>query len=78
MATVPRAVASSLPAAPRMKPMRMWIGIDPHLTKAGVLAPLPDRLKPSPLNLIFRDLTGKNRTLDRAALRFTLLDFDAY
>lgn len=82
MTSVPASVAASLPhalpAAPRLKPLRMWIGIDPHLVKSGVLAPLPDKLKPSPLNLIYRDLTGKARTLDRAALRFTLLDFDAY
>ncbi len=78
LTTVPAALGSALPPAPRLKPLRMWIGIDPHLEKSGLLAPLPDKLKPSPLNLIYRDLTNKARTLDRAALRFTLLDFDAY
>jgi GNAT superfamily N-acetyltransferase len=78
MATVPASLAGDIPAAPRTRPMRMWIGIDPKLGKHGVLAPLPDRLKPSPLNLIFRDLSGGTRTLSRDNLRFTLLDFDAY
>jgi len=70
-------LAERFPRARLTDRMRMWIGIDPSLRKRGVLAPLPDRLKPSPLNLIFRDLRG-SRTLDKNALRFTLLDFDAY
>ena len=78
IASVPVTAAAALPAAPRLKPLRSWIEFDPHLSKSGVLAALPDRLKPSPLNSIFRDLTGKGRALDRASLRFTLLDFDAY
>ena len=78
MATVPSSLAGEIPSAPTTRPMRMWIGIDPKLGKHGVLAPLPDRLKPSPLHLIFRDLTGARRTLSRDDLRFTLLDFDAY
>lgn len=74
----PPALIAALPPAPRTQPFRMWVGIDPQLRRRGVLAPLPDRLKPSPLNLIFRDLTGKQRRLRRDTTRFTLLDFDAY
>jgi GNAT superfamily N-acetyltransferase len=74
----PRGVAADLPPAKRRHPFRMWIGIDPHLRRRGVLAPLPDRFKPSPLNLIFLDLTGQQRQLCRDTTRFTLLDFDAY
>jgi GNAT superfamily N-acetyltransferase len=73
----PRSLVAELPPVPRTQPFRIWIGLDPHLERRGVLAPLPDRLKPSPLNLIFRDLTGQRR-LDRSTTRFTLLDFDAY
>ena len=78
MTHAPAAVVAGLPKPPLTAPLRMWIGIDPKLTKRGVLAPLPDKLKPSPLNLIFRDLTGKGRQLSRDNARFTLLDFDAY
>lgn len=78
MGDVPGALGDVLPRVPRLQPLRMWIGLDPKLQRRGVLAPLPDRLKPSPLNLIFRDLTGKGRKLDRATTRITLLDFDAY
>jgi GNAT superfamily N-acetyltransferase len=74
----PRPLVAELPRPRRTQPFRMWIGIDPHLRRRGVLAPLPDRLKPSPLNLIFRDLTARQRRLSRETARFTLLDFDAY
>lgn len=74
----PRSLAVELPPARRTQPFRLWIGLDPDLERRGVFVPLPDRLKPSPLNLIFRDLTAKQRRLDRGATRFTLLDFDAY
>ena len=73
-----RSLAADIPPVRRTQLFRMWIGIDPHLQRRGVLAPLPDRLKPSPLNLIFRDLTAKQRRLRRDTTRFTLLDFDAY
>lgn len=78
MGNVAPALTGDLPRTPRLAPLRMWIGLDPQLERKGVLAPLPDRLKPSPLNLIFRDLTGQRRQLDRASTRITLLDFDAY
>jgi len=74
----PRSLVAELPRPRRTQPFRMWIGIDPRLQRRGVLVPLPDRLKPSPLNLIFRDLTGKQQRLSRDTARFTLLDFDAY
>lgn len=78
LAHVPTSLAAGLPRARISEPFRMWIGIDPQLRRRGVLAPLPDRFKPSPLNLIFRDLAGTQRSLSRASTRFTLLDFDAY
>jgi GNAT superfamily N-acetyltransferase len=78
MTQAPRSLAAELPRPRWTQPLRMWIGLDPRLRRRGVLAPLPDRLKPSPLNLIFRDLAGKQRRLDRDTTRFTLLDFDAY
>lgn len=78
MTDAPPALVPELPAPRRRQALRMWIGIDPKPQRVGLLAPLPERLRPSPLNLIFRDLTGKGRTLSRESTRFTLLDFDAY
>lgn len=57
------------------RPVTLFIGRDPG-GKARGLA-IPDRLKPSPLNLIFLDLRGR-RTLDAAGVRFRVADFDAY
>jgi GNAT superfamily N-acetyltransferase len=58
-------------------PLRIWVGLDPAMR--WTLRPyvnIPMRLRPSPLNLIFKDLTGQGRTLDPAQVRFQALDFD--
>jgi hypothetical protein len=39
---------------------------------------IPDKLKPSPLNLIFKPLKSLNFNLDSRNIYFELLDFDAY
>jgi hypothetical protein len=39
---------------------------------------IPMRFRPSPLNLIFRDLTDGRRILDAPKVRFRAIDFDAY
>lgn len=56
---------------------KVWIGLDPDMRWSG--APylnIPMRFRPSPLNLIFRDLSGKGRALDRSTVRFQAMDFD--
>ncbi len=56
---------------------KVWIGLDPDMR--WVAAPyvnIPMRFRPSPLNLIFRDLSGKGRTLDPVSVRFQAMDFD--
>jgi hypothetical protein len=35
-------------------------------------------LRPAPLNFVFRDLSGRERRIDPARLRYSALDFDAY
>jgi len=55
-----------------------WIGIMPAMQWHGVALPIPQLLRPSPLNLIFRDLTGARRTLNSSQVVFQALDFDAY
>ncbi|OJJ18331.1 hypothetical protein BKI52_26295 [marine bacterium AO1-C] len=58
---------------------KMWMGIDHQMSwRKGVFINLPQRLKPSPLNLIFKDLTGQGRQLDKTKIRFQALDFDAF
>lgn len=60
-------------------PAKIWMGVDDRLEwKGNLYFDFPDKLKPSPLNLIFRDLTGKNRLPDPKGIRFMNIDFDAY
>lgn len=56
---------------------KMWIGRHPNIKKKGVFVSLPDRFKPSPLNLIWKDLiTGE--PIPPNDIEFELIDFDAY
>ena len=59
-------------------PATMWIGLAPALRWRGLGLPLPALLRPSPLHLIFLDLTGQGRRLDPARVTFDAIDFDAY
>ena len=70
-------------AAPQLKtkvmlPVKLWIGIGKELKQKGFFLNLPDKLKPSPLNLIFRDLSGTLPVLKKEDVYFELIDFDAY
>lgn len=58
-------------------PFKLWIGLDAAMRWRGrPYLNIPMRLRPSPLNLIFKDLTGKGRTLDPTTVRFQAIDFD--
>jgi len=59
---------------------QLFIGLDPRLRSAGLrLAPLPDRLRPSPLNLIYRPLAaGAPARLEPDQVALNFLDFDPY
>jgi len=45
------------------KPFTLLIGIN-SAVKSSLYFSIPDFLRPSPLNLIFKDLTGKNKKID--------------
>ncbi|HJQ83780.1 MAG TPA: GNAT family N-acetyltransferase [Candidatus Binatia bacterium] len=75
-ALVPR--PAGVPARPRPA-LELWIGADPALRwSRSLYVPIPGRLRPAPLNFVFKDLSGQGRTLDPRRLRYRLLDFDAY
>ncbi len=62
-----------------INPVRLWVGIDPDLRPAWPpYVDLPQAVRPSPLNLIFVDLTGQGRTLDPGRVRWSGLDFDDF
>ena len=62
-----------------LNPMKLWMGIDPKIVwKGSFYYEIPQKMRPSPLNLIFKDLTENNRTIDASAVKFRAIDFDAY
>lgn len=70
-------LTTPLPKATGWNPFRVWIGLDSRSN--WFLRPyfnIPMRFRPSPLNLIFKDLTGAGRTLPADQVRFQAIDFD--
>lgn len=57
---------------------KLWIGLAKDLNCKGLFFNLPKRLKPSPLNLIFKDLTGGLPKINKEDILFELIDFDGY
>lgn len=73
------AAVQALPAAPRRARLTLWLGREPGVrwSRSGFVA-IPMRLRPSPLNLVYRDLGTPGVSLELDAVRFRGLDFDAY
>lgn len=60
-------------------PLRLYLGLTPDPVRGPrAYASIPQRLRPSPLNLIYRSLTTPGRQLNPSLIRFSFLDFDAY
>lgn len=60
-------------------PARLYLGLMPAgASRFSGFINIPQRLRPSPLNLIFRSLLGAGGSLDADGVFFTFLDFDAY
>lgn len=65
--------------APVPGPLRVWLGLDPHVDwRRSAFLPIPKRLRPSPLNLVYRDLSGGGFVPDPDRIVFRGLDFDAF
>ncbi|MGO4702308.1 GNAT family N-acetyltransferase [Dyella sp. 2RAB6] len=68
-------------ALPRQSPslLRLYLGLSPSgAARRGLSMGVPDRLRPSPLNLIYRSLDGVMPALPATEVQFNFLDFDAY
>jgi len=60
-------------------PFKLFIGIDNMIDwKKSLYFDVPKKFRPSPLNLIFKDLSNKNIIIDKKNIKFNLIDFDAY
>lgn len=74
--------AAGLPVQPEERapsPVRLFIGLAPDATsRYWNYASIPMRLRPSPLNLIWRAFTPHAPQLDASRIQFSFLDFDAY
>jgi GNAT superfamily N-acetyltransferase len=69
--------STEVPSVRKAPWRKLWIGLDPEMHWRGSLyVNIPMRFRPSPLNLIFKDLSGQNRTLKADQVRFNALDFD--
>lgn len=65
-------------AAP-LSPLRLLIGLAPDANASWWnYASIPHKLRPSPLNLIYRSFVPRVAALDPSRIQFSFLDFDAY
>jgi GNAT superfamily N-acetyltransferase len=65
--------------APMLSPLRLFIGLAPDASSSyWNYASIPMRLRPSPLNLIYRSFAPRVSALDPSRIAFSFLDFDAY
>lgn len=62
-----------------LNPLRIWMGVDENINwKSSKFFNFPERLKPSPLCLIYKDITGGNRQLHPELIKYHTIDFDAF
>jgi len=62
-----------------LTPLRLFLGLVPDQARGlATYASIPVRMRPSPLNLIYRSFSPRVTELDPALIRFSFLDFDAY
>ena len=72
-------VAPVVTASGFASPLHLFIGcVPPQWRRPALYADIPDRFRPSPLNLIYRSLSGRVSTIDRDEVFLSFLDFDAY
>lgn len=60
------------------RPSTLYIGLNPGVKFRGLFFDIPEKLKPSPLFLVYKDLVNIEHKLDKEKVKFNLIDFDAY
>ena len=61
-----------------LNPFNMWIGLNNNLKNTKMSFNFPDVLKPSPLNLIVKDLKSEETNLSKEDIKFNLIDYEMY
>lgn len=78
-AEIPDRAAAGLRVGRGSPALRLHLGLRPSDDRsAGVWFDVPGRLRPSPLNLIFKSLRDGTETLDANRVTLGQLDFDAF
>lgn len=78
-AELPRGEVPAGAGSDFLSPLRLYLGLLPDAAGGyGAYASIPKRLRPSPLNLIWRPFQEGGPQLDPARIHFSFLDFDAY
>lgn len=79
MPGAPVALPGQAGGARLLSPLRLFIGLVPgEGFRFANFVSIPERLRPSPLNFIYRPLAGSPEKLERSRIAFSFLDFDAY
>ena len=75
----PEAVDFQIPEPSPLNPGRLWIGLDAarDWSRCAYLN-IPRTLRPSPLTLVFSDLSGRGRKLDVRRVHVNAIDLDAF
>jgi predicted N-acetyltransferase YhbS len=72
-------VPDDLPRLRSPSPLRLFVGADPTRDWRGSsYFDVPRRFWPSPLHLLFKDLSGRERRIAPDAVRYEVCDYDAY
>jgi len=78
-AEIAAADAGGLPAGSAPVGLRLHLGMRPrNSARAGLWFDVPQRFRPSPLNLIFKPLASDDAPLDAGNIHLGQLDFDAF
>lgn len=67
-----------MPIVQKKSILKTWIGLNSQLRMKGLFVDMPNVMKPSPLNLLFKDLKGNIPYFDKNQICFELADFDAF
>lgn len=70
----------SISSSPRYSPsIKLYLGVESRMNyRRNNYFDIPEKFRPSPLNLIFLPLSGENIKLNPNSINFSFLDFDVY
>jgi hypothetical protein len=75
----PEALDLRLPRPSRLVPARLWIGLDAGRNWSdSAYMDLPQKLRPSPLTMVFSDISGRGRKLEARRVHVDAIDLDAF